>query len=294
MFQNAQKLSKIRIFRIMDNTYSLIEYDNMKICTIFVLHFLNFIQQLNKILTMNNSTSSNQEQVKQATRIQTSILNGVERKALIWMAERMPRWVTSDMLSLVGMVGAFVVAAGYILSAKDINYLWVSSLGFLIHWFGDSMDGTLARVRNTQRPLYGFYLDHTLDAITELIMFAGIGLSWLMRLDIALIAFIVYLLMTLNVTINTHLKSEFRLTYAKLGPTEFRVLMVILNTLLIYVRALREYRTAITLFDNTLVLTGLDIIAIVVIAVLLIIYITTVISDARGYAKIDPLKHPRL
>lgn len=239
---------------------------------------------------MNDSKTSDVNTVKQATRIQTSILNGVERKALIWMAERMPRWVTSDMLSMVGMVGAFVVATGYILSIRDINYLWISSLGFLIHWFGDSMDGTLARVRHTQRPLYGFYIDHTLDAITELIMFAGIGFSWLMRLDIALMAFIVYLLMTLNVTINTHLKSEFRLTYAKLGPTEFRVLMVILNTLLIYVRALREYRTTITIADNTIVLTGVDIIAIAVIALLLIIYITTIISDARDYAKIDPLK----
>lgn len=239
---------------------------------------------------MNDSKTSDVNTVKQATRIQTSILNGVERKALIWMAVRMPRWVTSDMLSMVGMVGAFVVATGYILSIRDINYLWISSLGFLIHWFGDSMDGTLARVRHTQRPLYGFYIDHTLDAITELIMFAGIGFSWLMRLDIALMAFIVYLLMTLNVTINTHLKSEFRLTYAKLGPTEFRVLMVILNTLLIYVRALREYRTTITIADNTIVLTGVDIIAIAVIALLLIIYITTIISDARDYAKIDPLK----
>ncbi|MGM9837789.1 MAG: CDP-alcohol phosphatidyltransferase family protein [Paludibacteraceae bacterium] len=231
---------------------------------------------------------------KQAKRIQTSILNGVEHKACVWMAERMPRWVTSDMLSFVGLIGALVIAAGYMLSNLNINWLWLSSLGFVIHWFGDSMDGNLARVRKTQRPIYGFYLDHTLDVITELIMFAGAGLSNLLRMDIALFVFIAYLMMTLNVTINSHLKSEFKLTYAKLGPTEFRVIMIIINTLLIYIPAIRECNVAWDICGRSLALGGLDIIAIGILTILMVMYIVTVIQDLRGYAKIDPLpKRPK-
>lgn len=227
--------------------------------------------------------------IHQATRIQTSILNGVEKKALVWMAERMPRWVTSDMLSAVGLLGALIVAAGYILSNVHINYLWLSSFGFVVHWFGDSMDGSLARVRHTQRPIYGFYLDHTLDAVTEFIMFVGAGMSGLVRMEIALLIFIAYLLMTLNVTINSHLKGEFRLTYAKLGPTEFRVLMIIVNTLLIYITSLRTFSTTLTIGGDELLLSGLDIIGCVIFLLIMLIYICTVWVDARGYAKADPL-----
>ncbi len=227
--------------------------------------------------------------IRPAKRIQTSILNGVERKALVWMAERMPGWVTSDMLSCVGVVGAVIIAVGYILSDVNINYLWLSSFGLVVHWFGDSMDGSLARVRHTQRPIYGFYLDHTLDAVTEFIMFFGAGMSGLVRLDIAMMVFVAYLLMTLNVTINSHLKSEFRLTYAKLGPTEFRVIMIIVNTLLIYVAPLREFSMTLSLFHRNLTLSGLDIVALCIFLLIMIIYTCTVIADVRGYAKADPL-----
>ena len=229
---------------------------------------------------------------KQAKRIQTSLLNGVERKVLVWMATRMPRCITSDMLSFVGFLGSIVIAAGYILSDLNINWLWLGSFGFVVHWFGDSMDGTLARVRKTQRPIYGFYLDHTLDVVTEFIMFAGAGMSGLLRMDVAMFVFVGYLMMTLNVTINSHLKSEFKLTYAKLGPTEFRVLMIIINTLLIFIRPLREFAVRWTLCGHTLALSGLDIIAMGIFGILLIIYTVNVIQDLRGYAKIDPLpKH---
>lgn len=239
--------------------------------------------------TMEETSQVQTAQVKQAKRIQTSLLNGVERKALVWMAERMPRWVTSDMLSFVGFVGALIIAAGYMLSDLNINFLWLSSFGFVVHWFGDSMDGSLARVRHTQRPLYGYYLDHTLDVITEFIMFMGAGLSALLRLDIALLAFIAYLMLTLNVSINSHLKGEFRLTYAKLGPTEFRLLMIIVNTLLIYIRPLREFSTTWTIGSYSLRMGGLDIIGLSIFALLLIIYLVTVWGDLRDYARRDPL-----
>ena len=138
---------------------------------------------------------------KKAVRIQNSILNGAEKKALAWLAERQPKWVVSDMLTLVGIIGALMIGAGFVLCSKNINWLWLSIAGFVVNWYGDSLDGTLARVRNTQRPLYGYYLDHTVDCFNEAFMFLGLGLSYLMRLDIALMILIVYLFLTVNVSV---------------------------------------------------------------------------------------------
>ncbi len=226
---------------------------------------------------------------KKAERIQTSILNGVERKALVWLAGRQPKWVVSDTLTAIGTLGAIMIGAGYILCGVNINCLWLSCLGFVVNWYGDSLDGTLARVRKTQRPIYGYYLDHTVDCINEAFMFIGIGLSCLMRLDLALMIFVVYLCLTVNVSVNAHLKSEFRLTYAKLGPTEFRVIAILLTSLFIFIEPLRSFTTAVTVFGNKLELKALDVAGIVILAALIIIYLVTVIKDAMWYAKMDPM-----
>ncbi len=226
------------------------------------------------------------ENVKQSQRIQTSIINGVEKRALTWLAQRQPRWATSDMLTLVGVVGAFLTGLGFYLTHYNINWLWLSSAGLVINWYGDSLDGTLARVRNCQRPLYGYYIDHTVDCINEAFMFIGAGLSPLVDLDLALYVFVLYLFMTINVSINAHLKSEFRLTYAKLGPTEFRLIIVIANTVLILFPRLVTY----TLTLGGRAYTTLDLVAIAIIVLLAVIYLATIIADARHYAAIDPKK----
>lgn len=226
------------------------------------------------------------ENVKQSQRIQTSIINGVEKRVLVWLAERQPHWVTSDMLTLVGVVGAFLTGLGFYLTHYNINWLWLSSAGLVVNWYGDSLDGTLARVRNCQRPLYGYYIDHTVDCINEAFMFIGAGLSPLVDLDLALYVFVLYLFMTINVSINAHLKSEFRLTYAKLGPTEFRLIIVIANTVLILFPRLVTY----TLTLGGRAYTTLDLVAIAIIVLLAVIYLATIIADARHYAAIDPKK----
>ena len=226
---------------------------------------------------------------KRAVRIQNSILNGVEKKALVWLAERQPRWVVSDVLTIVGIIGAAMIAAGFILSDTNINWLCLSIAGFFVNWYGDSLDGTIARVRNTQRPIYGYYLDHTVDIINEAFMFIGIGLSSLMRMDIALMIFILYLCLTLNVSINAHLKSEFKLTYGKMGPTEFRLIACILILVIMYVKPIREFHASVTLFGRDIAVGSLDIAGLVILAVLTIIYINTVIKDTKGYSKIDPM-----
>ena len=224
-----------------------------------------------------------------AVRIQTSVLNAAEKKVLVWLAQRQPRWMTSDILTYIGTFGAIVIAAGYVLSAWNPAFLWVSSLGFVINWYGDSLDGTLARVRNTQRPVYGYYLDHTIDAINEVIIFVGVGLSGLIHLEIALLALVMYLLMTINVSINAHLKKEFRLTYAKMGPTEFRIIMIIINTLFALVRPLREFSHEFVLFGHDLVFGALDYIGVAIVLILAVLHLAEVRKDARDYAKMDPM-----
>ena len=171
---------------------------------------------------------------EESVRIQTSILNGIEKKALVWLAERQPKWMTSDILTYIGVFGSVLFAVGCFLANSNVFYLWMASLGLVIHWYGDSMDGTLARVRNTQRPVYGFFIDHTLDVVTTALIFIGVGCSPMFRMDVALFAFSGYLGLSIYTYIGMILKDEFRLTYGKLGPTEFRLLLILMCILYMY------------------------------------------------------------
>ena len=225
---------------------------------------------------------------EKSVRIQTSVLNGVEKKALLWLAERQPKWVNSDTLTFIGFIGSVIIAAGYILSNYNINFLWLASLGLVINWYGDSLDGTLARFRKQQRPVYGFYLDHTMDAINETFMFMGVGLSPFMRFDLSCILLAIYLMLTLNVSMNAHLKGEFRLTYAKLGPTEFRLIVVIVNAILVFVKPLSTWSYELPWFSSTLEFHALDVVGIAILIVLVVIYIVTIAQDLRYYSKVDP------
>ena len=229
------------------------------------------------------------EGIKKAERIQTSILNGLEKKCLAWLAERQPRWVVSDTLTFIGIAGALMTGLGYMLSDKCYCWRWLAVAGFIVNWYGDSLDGTLARVRKTQRPIYGYYIDHTVDCVNEALIFGGLGLSSLMRLDLAMMIFAVYLCLTLNVSINAHLKSEFKLTYAKLGPTEFRLIAMIVTMLFIFIKPLRDFTTSFHMLGRDVQFHALDLFGIVVLAVLLIIYAVTVFNDAAGYSKADPM-----
>ena len=228
--------------------------------------------------------------IKQSNRIQTSVLNGVEKKALLWLAERQPKWVDSDTLTFIGFLGAVVIAVGYILSNCSVQFLWLASLGFVINWYGDSLDGTLARYRKQQRPVYGFYIDHTMDAVNESFMFLGAGLSPFLRFDLSCVLLVIYLMLTLNVSMNAHLKGEFKLTYAKLGPTELRLICIIANAILVFVKPLRTWVLEVPAFSSTVELHALDLIGTVILLALALIYLMTVWQDARYYAKIDP-KH---
>lgn len=229
-------------------------------------------------------------QKEQSRRIQTSVLNAAEKKVLVWLAERQPEWMTSDRLTLLGVVGALVVAVGYILSNVDVRWLWLASFGFFLNWYGDSLDGTLARVRDLQRPVYGFYLDHCVDGVTMSVICIGAGLSKLLLLPIAMAVLSVYLLLSISVYINAHLKGEFKLTFAGLGPTEFRLIMIVVNTLFIYIYPLRDYSASITLWGNVVSLGVFDYVGVVILLILIAIYVQNFVVDAKGYAKVDPVR----
>lgn len=225
-----------------------------------------------------------------AVRIQTSILNAAEKKVLVWLAERQPSWMTSDILTYIGTFGAIVIAVGYIMSSRDMNWLWLSSLGFVVNWYGDSLDGTLARVRNRQRPIYGYYLDHTVDAVNELIIVLGIGLSGMVHLSLALLILAIYFMLTVNVSINAHLKKEFRLTYARMGPTELRIIMIIVNTVLVLIPSIGTFSHTFMLWGHELTIRTMDYVAAFIFLALLLIYLTEIVKDAKEYARLDPPK----
>ncbi len=218
-----------------------------------------------------------------AVRIQTSWLNKVEKKILIWMARRIPVWINSDHLTIIGFVGALFSAAGYILSNYELAYLWLASLGLVINWFGDSLDGTLARTRNAQRPLYGFFLDHNIDALTVMIICMGAGFSPIIALYVALLILMAYLLLSIFTYINTHLKGEFVISYNKFGPTEFRIIVILINTLYYFFPYANSRVEVVTLSFELFDLIGLGLAM-----ALLVIYLVNFFSDLGKYAKLDP------
>ena len=230
------------------------------------------------------------EEKKQAARIQTSILNPLEKKVLVWLAQRMPAWVTSDMLTFVGFLGAIVMATGYALANLNLNWLWLSCLGLLINWFGDSLDGSLARVRNTQRKTYGFYIDHNVDVINETIMFVGVGLSPLVNMSFAMFALVAYFMLSIYVYIDCHLKGEMRLTYAGMGPTEFRLILIIVNICFIYIPWLSQWKKPITLFHNDFQVGLFDYIAVAAALAIFAAYIVSFFKDLKYFNQQDPIK----
>ncbi len=167
------------------------------------------------------------------TRELTFLLAQPERRVLRTVAARLPRWVTSDHLTLLGVLGAVAVGAAYALTTYDIRWLWAASGALAVNWFGDSLDGTLARVRRAERPRYGYYLDHLVDAFSTAVVGAGIGLSPFVRIEVALLLVVAYLALSINVYLETAVFGVFRLGYGWIGPTEARLILIALNTLLL-------------------------------------------------------------
>lgn len=166
-------------------------------------------------------------------REQTSLLAPLEKRALLWLAHRMPQWVNSDHLTLLGFIAMFAAGLGYWAARSHPQALvWVSA-ALVVNWFGDSLDGTLARVRNRQRPRYGFYVDHMTDAIGTAFLLGGLALSGFMSAAVAVTLLIVYLLLSIQSYLATYARGTFQLSFWKFSPTELRVLLIAGNIALL-------------------------------------------------------------
>ena len=172
--------------------------------------------------------------IKSHKRVNDILLGPLERPALQWLAAHMPAWMNPDILTGIGVVGAVIIFFSYWLSNEVPAFLWVASLGFVINWFGDSLDGTLARYRKIERPKYGFFVDHTVDCFSEVLVVMGLGLSPYVTFSVACLALIGYLLMSVLVCIRTYVYGVFQISYGKFGPTEVRVVLILLNVVMYF------------------------------------------------------------
>jgi phosphatidylglycerophosphate synthase len=172
-------------------------------------------------------------EASKAHRWTKSLLFEPEKRLLMWMCSKMPSWVMPDHLTLLAVFSSIWIGAAYALSHYGAGWLWLASLGLVVHWYGDSMDGSLARFRRISRPKYGFYVDHLADAFATVFIGIGLGLSPYMLLAVGLAIVVMYLVLSLNVYLETITRQQFRLGYGIIGPTEGRIFLILLNTMAI-------------------------------------------------------------
>jgi phosphatidylglycerophosphate synthase len=159
-------------------------------------------------------------------RIQENVLARQERRLLNWICPRLPQWVTPDRLTLLALIAAMVVFAGYSLSIFDRNWLWACVAGYVLHWFGDSLDGSVARFRAIERPRYGYFIDHSADVLGALLILTGLGVSPYIRLDIALFALAGYYMLAAHAFLSAKVVGELKLSHVAAGPTELRLILI--------------------------------------------------------------------
>jgi archaetidylinositol phosphate synthase len=184
-----------------------------------------------------------------ARRVNRSLTAAAEKRALTWMAERAPRWVTSDGLTLVGLL-AQIGAGGFYVLARGNKYWLLGVIACIVlNWFGDSMDGTLARVRNQQRPRYGFYVDHMVDILGATALMSGLGLSGFVHWPVAIAMLVAFLLLSAESYLATYTLSYFQMSQGVFGPTEIRILLIIGNVALLRDRYSTLFGHRYLLFD---------------------------------------------
>jgi phosphatidylglycerophosphate synthase len=196
---------------------------------------------------MENSMSSTS--FEDARREQTSVLAPLERAALRGLARRMPRWVNSDHLSLLGLVAMFLAGVCYAASRYNPLMLHLVNLCIFLNWFGDSLDGTLARYRDQQRPRYGFYVDHIIDTFGTMFLIFGLALSGYMTERIAAAVLIVFLMLAIDSYLAAYALRIFKISHGKLGPTETRLVLIIGNLVLLHTAHTRIFGRQFLLFD---------------------------------------------
>ena len=170
------------------------------------------------------------ERSVEAAREPSFLLAEPEKRLLTSIAARLPRRILPDDLTVVGVIAALGVCVAYQLSNDSLDWLWAASGLLVLQWLGDSLDGTLARVRKIERPTYGYYLDHLVDAIATAAIGIGLGLSPLMLLSIGTLIVVAYLILSINVYLESYAFGRFSIGYGLIGPTEVRLILIVLNT----------------------------------------------------------------
>jgi archaetidylinositol phosphate synthase len=176
--------------------------------------------------------TANHDEAVNAEREPNFLLAKPEKRLLRAIAARLPHWIVPDDLTRLGVASAVAICAAYQLCNDARWWLWVASALLVIHWLGDSLDGTLARVRRIERPRYGYYLDHLVDALSTAAIGIGLGLSPFMLLSVGTLLVVAYLVLSINVYLESYALGRFSIGYGKVGPTEMRVLLIALNTAL--------------------------------------------------------------
>ena len=169
-----------------------------------------------------------------AARFNQSLTAGVEKRLLVWMGERAPRWVTSDGLTMLGLAAQIGAGLCYALARRDRRALLVGIVCIVLTWLGDSLDGTLARVRRQQRPRYGFYVDHVVDIFGSAALLAGLAVSGLIHLWIAAAMLVAFLLLAGESYLATYTLGRFEMSQGWFGPTELRLLLIAANLRLLW------------------------------------------------------------
>ena len=227
------------------------------------------------------------DQPEAKTRVNRIALARFEQWILPRMASRLPEWMTPDKLTIVGLVAAGGIGLGYWLTWYSLDWIWLAAAMYVVNWWGDSLDGTLARVRNIRREKYGFFVDHQSDAISTLMIFCGLGLSPLMKLPIAFALIVGYFLLMIHVYIVTIVRDVFKISFGLIGPTEARILMIAAS---IVVWALANPQIAVAGYSFTL----FDLIGIIGAGGLLVVYLASALVERFKLAEIDPPKKPQL
>jgi phosphatidylglycerophosphate synthase len=216
-----------------------------------------------------------------STREPNFLLAGAERRLLRALAARLPRQVLPDDLTALGVAAAIGICAAYVLSNEGSAWLWVASALLVVHWLGDSLDGTLARVRGIQRPRYGYYLDHLVDAVSTAAIGIGLGLSPHMLLSVGMLIVVAYLVLSINVYLESQALGRFSIGYGLIGPTEMRVVLIALNTALALGAGLE-----FSLLDTGL--TALDLVGLAAAAVMVALLIARAARNLRELSKEEP------
>ena len=216
----------------------------------------------------------------EARRVASSVLASSERRCLLWLAPRLPGWVNSDHLTVLALLAMLMTGVSYYLARWHPLALLLAVVWLAVNWFGDSLDGTLARVRGQQRPRYGFYVDHVVDCFGVLFLLAGLALSGYMSPIVAMGLLVAYFMLSIEVYLATYCLTVFRLSFWGFGPTELRLVLAI--------------GTLALLFDPTVELLGqryrlFDVGGLAATAGLAVTVVVAVIQNVRALYRAEPL-----